>query len=129
MLIAILLACAFVVALFEGKRLPALLSERPCQGHAWRRAFRQAEKQEIRDFLGLVMDAYGLPAREKLRLRPDDELLAIYRSIYAGRVALMDDCELEQLTLDLRRRYGLDLEACWNERLTLGEVFALAGGR
>lgn len=57
-------------------------------------------------------------------LRPDDEILTIYRALYPRRWT-PDALELETLAEDVEKRYGLELGHIWNERLSLGQLFAL----
>ncbi|CAJ0744381.1 hypothetical protein R16034_04401 [Ralstonia edaphis] len=109
---------------FVGWGLPKPFSLRTCQGTSWRRAFPSASKFEIREFLLVFVGAFALPARQKLMLRPDDEILAIYRALYPSRWT-PDALELETLAKDIEARYGLEFRRIWNERLSLGELFAL----
>ncbi|UGS90727.1 hypothetical protein KOL96_22765 [Ralstonia wenshanensis] len=109
---------------FVGRGLPKPFSLRTCQGTSWRRAFPSASKFEIREFLLVFVGAFALPVRQKLMLRPDDEILAIYRALYPSQWT-PDALELEALAEDIEQRYGLEFRRIWNERLSLGELFAL----
>lgn len=108
-----------------GWGLPATFSGRSCQGKRWRRAFPSASKLDIREFLLVFVGAFALPDRQKLMLSPDDEILAIYRALYP-RQWTPDALELETLAEDVEKRYGLELRHIWNERLSLGQLFALS---
>lgn len=125
----LILIALFLVALlwaaFPGTKLPAPFSGRSCQGKNWRRAFPSASKLEIREFLLLFVGAFALRDGEKLMLSPDDEVLAIYRALYP-RQWTPDALELETLAKDVEKRYGLELCHVWNERLSLGQLFAHA---
>lgn len=116
---------ALLWAAFPGTKLPAPFSGRSCQGKSWRRAFPSASKLEIREFLLVFVRAFALRDGEKLMLRPDDEILAIYRAQYPRRWT-PDALELETLAEDIEKRYGLELRRIWNERLSLGQLFAHA---
>ena len=116
---------ALLWAAFPGTKLPAPFSGRSCQGKSWRRAFPSASKLEIREFLLVFVRAFALRDGEKLMLRPDDEILAIYRALYPRRWS-PDALELETLAEDIEKRYGLELRRIWNERLSLGQLFAHA---
>lgn len=116
---------ALLWAAFPGTKLPAPFSGRSCQGKSWRRAFPSASKLEIREFLLVFVRAFALRDGEKLMLRPDDEILAIYRALYPRRWT-PDALELETLAEDIEKRYGLELRRIWNERLSLGQLFAHA---
>lgn len=107
-----------------GSGVPAPFSSRGCQGKSWRRAFPSASKSEIREFLLVFVRAFALPDRQKLMLSPDDEILAIYRALYPRRWT-PDALELETLAEDIEKRYGLELGHIWNEKLSLGQLFAL----
>ncbi len=125
----LILIALFLVALlwaaFPGTKLPAPFSGRSCQGKNWRRAFPSAAKLELREFLLLVAGAFAVRDGEKLTLSPDDEILAIYRALYP-RQWTPDALELETLAKDVEKRYGLELRRIWNERLSLGQLFAHA---
>ncbi|CAJ0700644.1 hypothetical protein ACU8YE_18590 [Ralstonia sp. VS2407] len=109
---------------FVGRGLPKPFSLRACQGTSWRRAFPSASKFEIREFLLVFVGAFALPDRQKLMLRPDDEILAIYRALYPSQWT-PDALELEALANDVEKKYGLEFRRIWNEKLSLGELFAL----
>lgn len=88
-------------------------------------AFPEASKTEIRQLLTLVAQAFMLAPRHRLRLHPQDQLLALYRMHYPHRW-MPDAMELEMLQADLQKHYGLDLQTCWHEQLTLGELLQAA---
>jgi len=109
-------------AVLFGGRLPVPFRWRSCQGPGWRRSFPEAPKHEIRQFLSLFVSAFAFDDVEKLKLNPNDQILDIYRSLYPHKW-LADNLELETLVDDLETKYGISLQAIWNERLTLGELF------
>lgn len=108
--------------LFPG-RAPRAYRERPCQGRMWRRAFPRAPKTEVRAFLSIFADAFAYGEREKLKFRPDDALMGIYRAMYP-RQWMADSLEMETFDMLLQRRYGVTLSSMWRDDLTLGDVFA-----
>jgi hypothetical protein len=121
LVIAALLASGFV----SGCHLPPPYRTRPCQGRAWRRAFPGASRHEIRAFLSLFVSAFAYNERDKLKFAPSDALLDIYRAQYPSRWTA-DAMELETLALELARSHHLDLAALWQDKLTLGDLFAQA---
>lgn len=112
---------ALFAALFAG-RLPGALRDRACQGREWRRAFPEAPKSEIREFLSVVASAFLFSRNQRLKLSPNDQLIAIYRARYPVE-GWPDALELETLARDIRARYGVDLDSDWNDQLTLGALF------
>lgn len=107
--------------LFGGK-LPKPYYNRTCQGKSWRNAFPTSPKQDIREFLSAFVDAFAFSQTERLKLRPDDQILQIYRAIYPSKWT-PDALEFETLDRDLKAKYGVSLEETWNEQLTLGKLF------
>lgn len=78
-------------------------------------------------FLSLVVDAFAVSGRERLKLNPADCILAIYRARNPHEW-LPDSLELEALGLAIERRYGIYFGDAWSEQLTLGELFAAIHG-
>jgi hypothetical protein len=70
-----------------------------------------------------VTACFDFGDRRRLAFSPEDTLAAIYRSCYPLKW-FPDALELETLAHELKRQYGIDLYAVWDDRLTLGEVFA-----
>ena len=120
-LIVLVLAVAAFVAV-QGGQLPNPLRYRTCQGRLWRRAFPSASKKEIRDFLSLVVSAFSFTDSDRLRIRPDDELLGIFRAAKPHKRPTQAD-EIESLAAALRSRYGVKLGDIWHDGLTLGALF------
>lgn len=106
-----------------GAQPPAPYGQRLCQGAAWRRAFPNATKQDLREFLEVFVDAFAFRSSSRLNFSPDDSLLAIYRVLYPSRWT-PDGLELETLARHVERRYKVQFADLWHERLTLGELFA-----
>jgi hypothetical protein len=106
----------------NGGYLPRYFRSRNCQGRSWRRAFPDASKQEIREFLTVFCTAFQLRECEKLKLRPDDGILNIQRAI-TPEWAIDPLEESEDLARKLSDDYGFDLAAAWSDKLTLGELF------
>jgi hypothetical protein len=122
------IAVAALWAVTFGQRLPKALRERACQGRAWRRAFPDAPKSEIREFLSIVASAFAFAQSQRLKLSPSDQLLQIYRSRYPVE-NWPDQLELETLHRHMRIRYGVDLVAEWNDQVTLGDLFGMVCGQ
>jgi hypothetical protein len=108
------------------RRSFARFASRKCAGRAWLRAFPDARKQEIREFLRLLVDAFGLRRRHLLKFHPDDPVMDIYRAINPPDWTLADQMEVECFAMMLKKRYGVALESFWRDDITLGEVFGRA---
>ena len=107
----------------DGVSLPKPFSSRSCQGKSWRSAFPLAEKQEIRSFLSLFVDAFVFRESQKLKLHPNDSILSIYRALYPYKW-MPDALEFEELAISIEKVYSVKLIEVWEESLTLGELFA-----
>ena len=105
-----------------GTSLPKRYQSRKCEGAQWRRAFPQAPKDDIRDFLLLFTSAFAFRDSEKLKFSPNDRVWEIYRDLYPNRW-VADALELETFTDYLDAKHGIMLGEIWSEKLTLGEVF------
>ena len=121
--IATVVLSAVVYSAIFGGFAPGAYRERSCQGRAWRRAFPNASKQEIREFLSALSSSFAFRGSEKLKFGTSDELMSIYRELYGPR-ALSDGMELESFAKLIEKRYGVALEKIWKDNLTLGEVFS-----
>ncbi|MFC0253853.1 hypothetical protein ACFFJK_18295 [Massilia consociata] len=118
----VLILTALAWAAFHGWQLPNTLRYRPCQGRAWRSTFPTASRKDIRDFLSVLVSAFALRESEKLHIRPDDEVLGIYRAVNPTR-SEPSARELDMLAKALRDKYGVKLDEVWHEGLTLGALF------
>lgn len=121
LVILVLLALAWAMLVFG--QLPNPLRTRTCQGRQWRRAFPSASKKQIREFLSVFTSAFAFRDVDILKFRPDDQLLGIYRALYPAKW-MADAMEFETLAQELRTRFGIALEDIWDERMTLGALFA-----
>lgn len=99
---------------------------RACTGIQWRRKFPNSTSPQIREFLDLFLDAFGLPEKRRLSFYPDDKVLDIYRGLYPNPDFMADCMEMETFALSLSERYGLQDDAFSREDITLGELFALS---
>lgn len=127
------LLLAFVVAgVIVEKRMLRQLSSSSCTGRLWRRAFPTSTKQDIRQFLEIVLSSFGIADSYRLRLAPTVKLMDLYRAVEPPGFSMgVDAMELETFALEIEDRFGVDLFECWKEELTLGDVFTLtqsAGG-
>lgn len=124
-----LMLFALLIAIFACRIVMAPYWARSCTGRAWRRAFPEAPKQQIRDFLQAFVDGFGFPSKRRLCFLPTDAVMDIYNRV---RGPWWDDMELETFALELEGRFGLELdelESCWHKRITLGDIFAHATAR
>ena len=71
----------------------------------------------------MFVSAFAFADKDKLKFRPDDKILDVYRNLYPS-LWMPDALEFETLTYDLKKQYALDLETIWSDDLTLGELFS-----
>ncbi|MEM7099011.1 MAG: hypothetical protein AAF541_12190 [Pseudomonadota bacterium] len=98
----------------------------PCTGRHWKRMFPQQDKHSIRTFLLCFTDGMAFSPADKLRFKPSDKVLDVYRSIYGGRTPLGDHMECETFLDSLSEEFVYDLDSLygvWHEHITLGELF------
>jgi propanediol dehydratase small subunit len=95
---------------------------RSCRGWAWRRKFPDANKEDIRAFLGLFVDAFALRRKPRVAFGPDDRIMDVYRALYPIE-GFPDALELETFDMRLEEQYGVKLVDFYRPDLTLGEVF------
>ncbi|MBM3901051.1 MAG: hypothetical protein FJ379_03005 [Verrucomicrobia bacterium] len=96
--------------------------ERPCTGIRWHRRFPETPKQQIREFLDQLIEAFGFHDRRRLCFRPEDRVMDVYRSVHPPG-DLVDSMELESFCRSLRNHYGVDVAASWHEEISLGEIY------
>ena len=101
------------------------IGTRACQGARWRRRFPAASRGDIRAFLTLFVGAFAFRRERRLCFSPDDQVLAIYRTLYPPTGPWADSMELETLVRDLQQSYHFDVVSFWREDITLGELFTL----
>lgn len=106
-------------------RLPDPFQSRSCQGIKWHREFPDAAKKDIRSFLSMFTQAFGLPEKKRLLFEPADTFLEIYRSLYPYKW-MPDALELETFALMVKKTYGISLADVWSDKLTLGKLFSLS---
>ena len=109
----------------ERKRRSSLATywdDRSCSGRAWRRAFPSASNDSIREFLYLVVDAFGFERSRALHLSPSDTIFGLYRAAYPDATT-PDALELETLRHSLERRYGASRLVNLPGDLTFGDLF------
>lgn len=106
--------------------LPAAYRDRACTGRAWRRRFADAPADKIRLFLDCLVHGMGLPRTARLKFRPEDPVLDIYKAIYGGRVPFGDHMECETFAWNLSDQFAADIDLVqrtWRADVTLGELF------
>jgi len=121
LLLVIILAALSWLA-FHDWQLPNALRYRPFQGRVWRSSFPSASRRDIREFLSVFGAAFSFGDRDKLHLRPDDQVLGVLRAARSTR-RRPDASDIEPLARALSERYGLRLDEVWHDGLTLGGLF------
>ena len=102
--------------------------DRHCMGIRWRRRFPDAPKADIREFLTILVDAFGYSHTRRTCFSPDDRVMDIYRAAYPlGNFD--DNMELEKLMENLEERYGFGPTSVCREDITLGELYEHARKR
>jgi propanediol dehydratase small subunit len=122
--IFVVIIVASFVGYYTRWGIPAPYRTRACQGLAWRREFPAASNEQIREFLSLLVGAFGFHDRFKLKFGPSDQLLDLYRALYP-RKNMPDGMELEAFASSIAKKYGVDLAGAWRDNLTIGQVFAM----
>jgi len=121
-LILVILLAALSWLAFHDWQLPNALRYRPFQGRVWRSSFPTASRKDIREFLSVFGAAFSFGDRERLHLRPDDQVLGVVRAARPARW-MPDASDVEPLARALRERYGLLLDDIWHDGLTVGGLF------
>ena len=124
-----LILMGFVVWRFYfGGYTPEPYRSRPCQGRAWKQAFPEKSKHEIRDYLHTVTDSFVFRKSQKLQINPNDRILALYKTIYPPGQLGIDNLELEAFTINLENKYKINLRAIWSDELTFGRLYGYCNG-
>jgi len=119
----ILLLVLFAVCFFFIDFLPKKYTHRICSGRNWRRRFPKAKKDEIRRFLQIFVDSFLIKNKHRLKFRPEDKVMDIYRAINKNRT--IDALETETLVMSIESEYRVELPSyLLSEKVTLGELFA-----
>ena len=98
----------------------------PCTGALWKRSFPSRKTERIRSFLLCFTNAMAFPDKDKLRFKPSDKVLDVYRSIYGGSVPSLDALECETFLENLSHQFEYDLDLLykrWHEHITLAELY------
>jgi hypothetical protein len=82
---------------------------RPCSGRSWLEHFPQAPADKIRHFLRLFAEAFEIPNKHALKIRPDDKIMSIYRTLNPPGVSC-DNLEMESLWMSLEKEYQVKLK-------------------
>jgi len=129
-LLAILILTGLVVIPFEIRRRRALKIYwvRSCTGRDWRKAFPDADVEEFRKFLQVFVDAFAFRNNTRLKFRPSDRIIDIYRACYPIE-GYLDSLELESFAMKVQKLYKVDIEASWNPEMSLGQIFGMAAKR
>jgi hypothetical protein len=102
---------------------------RPCMGRAWRIAFPDAPKQDLRDFLNCVAGAFGFPEKRFLSLHPEDRIMRLYSAANPPILSMgVDGYELERFAEAIERRFSLEfdrIESAWHKDIALRDLFDL----
>ena len=85
--------------------------------------FPDASTADIRSFLTLFADCFGIRRKHRLAFRPDDRIMDIYRALYPPQCSIADAMDMDDLAAEMEGTYGLHLDEVWHENMSLGELF------
>jgi len=122
-IILLFLAIAIPFEIRRRRRLNQYWS-RSCTGRDWKKRFPNVPKKDIRDFLETFVDGFAFSSNKRLKFNPDDSVMDIYRALYPTS-GWPDALELETFSINLRKRYGFELERVTDHNITLGKIFEL----
>lgn len=120
--VILVVAVILVIELIWGGRAPEPYRYRTCMGRNWKKEFPDSQKDDIRNYFLLFVNAFGFKKDQILKFEPQDNILEIYNAIYPMK-GWPDSLELETLARDIESNYKIDFILIWNEKLTLGELF------
>ena len=106
-----ILLIGFVIGLpasLKSRRALRAYWDRTCAGRDWRHAFPETDKQDIRQFLQLFVDAFAFRDSRRLQFRPSDKIIDIYRALFPVK-GWPDSLELESFAMMVERTYRFDL--------------------
>jgi propanediol dehydratase small subunit len=122
-LIATLIGITIAWRYCYGHYLPEPYKSRTCQGRAWKTAFPDKSKHEIREFLLVFSNVFAFRNNQKLLINPNDGILDLYKTIYPSNRLGIDNLELEAFARDLEKKYKINFNAIWSKELTFGRLF------
>ncbi len=120
---------AAVVAVFgyvEYTQGPWSYRGRKYTGKDWRREFPDEPKEKIRSFLECLVDGMAISSKARLKFRPEDKVIDIYRSLYRGKTPAGDNLECETFVMNLAAEFNVEEKIildCWEEETTLGDLY------
>lgn len=98
--------------------------QRPYAGIRWHRRFPNVPHDDIRGFLSTFGTAFGFNDKQRSLFSPEDRVMDAYNAMNPPHVSI-DALELEIFAQDFQQQYGIDLEDCWCDEITLGDLFQL----
>ncbi len=122
----IVLALVLWEYFFGEKGLPSPYKTRDCTGSDWKKRFPGISNHDIRLFLTCLVDGMLFKESEKLKFKPEDKVIDIYRSIYGGKTPFSDGMECEIFVDDVAQQFKVDQDSLYSfcqEGTTLGEIF------
>jgi hypothetical protein len=105
--------------------IPVPYRDRESQQTAWQQRYGDM-LVETDAVLTVFCDAFSFNADDRYKFGPDDRITDIYRACYPRWKSWQvgDSMEVESLMLDVKRQFGIELEAWWPE-ISLGDVVGL----
>jgi len=86
--------------------------------------FPNESKDTIREFLEAFVDGFAFKRNERLKFRPNDKVMDVYRALYPTDFG-GDSLELETFSANLEDKFNFDLSLVTNNEVTLGELFKM----
>src|SRR5687768_15999732 len=79
------------------------IASRQSAAPLWRESFPDSTEDEIREFLEILVDGFALSSSHRMKFRPDDQLMEIYRAVNPPKWTIGDQCEIECFALMLKK--------------------------
>ena len=123
-LIVIVFSTVIIFAvIFPYSELPRTYKNRNCQGIYWRRLFPDVRKEDIREFIQILVDVLLFREKDRCKFRPDDLVLEIFRDAKDT-----DGMDLYDYIRLIEQDYKVDITGLFDnfddDDVTLGQVFA-----
>lgn len=124
LIIVVLIVTIFATGSFVASRKLKSFTNRGPAIHLWRKKFPNATAEEIRTFLEIFTEAFGINKKHGITLQPSDLMFDIYATRNNPNLSA-DSLEYETFLVMIENHYNKRLSNQLQKSTTLGEVFAL----
>ena len=108
----------FLIAGMRHRRFRREIRARPDGSACWRCEFPN-DMAVVDRVLALFCDAFLFNERDRYKFVPDDDVISVYRNTTGP---LADELQMERLSIEIRKAFGLDLKDHWRKRMSLRDV-------